>query len=132
MDVCLSVNVEVPEILNFDHHRMMQILINTICNATKFTDRGHVKVFVDFVEGTEIKPEHMKQKYGRSLMTIDDEEFVTESALEEEYAENPRQKNEYNITSNSGYSHMGDEIFNIKSFENIQKSLFILDKSSVS
>ena len=61
---CLSVNMNVPEVLEFDHHRLMQILINTVSNAAKFTDQGHVKVFVDFIVGSEISKEDMLPKYG--------------------------------------------------------------------
>ena len=60
----LSVNMNVPEVLEFDHHRLMQILINTISNAAKFTDKGQVKMHVDFLEGAEIKKEDMLPKYG--------------------------------------------------------------------
>ena len=60
---CLSVNVNVPDMLEFDHHRVIQILINTISNAAKFTDAGYVKLFVDFIEGSEIKMEDMRPKY---------------------------------------------------------------------
>ena len=46
----LSVNIDVPDILEYDGHRMMQILINLISNAAKFTEQREVKMYVDFVE----------------------------------------------------------------------------------
>ena len=60
---CLSLNIDVPEVLEFDHHRMMQILINTISNSAKFTERGHVKMYVDFITGNEIANEDVLPKY---------------------------------------------------------------------
>ena len=60
---CLSVNRNVPEVLEFDHHRLMQILINTVSNAAKFTDAGYVKMHVDFIRGNEINKEDMLPKY---------------------------------------------------------------------
>ena len=63
LDGCLFVNYNVPDILDFDHHRLMQILINTISNATKFTESGFVKVFIDFEANTEIEQDDMKPRH---------------------------------------------------------------------
>ena len=63
---CLSLNLKVPEVLEFDNHRIMQILINLISNAAKFTDKGYVKVFVDFVEDVRIRDEDMLPRQGLS------------------------------------------------------------------
>ena len=82
---CLSVNVNVPDLLEFDHHRVIQILINTISNAAKFTDAGHVKLFVDFVEGDEIRQTDMKPRYFALRL---DGQYDTWG--EEEVNENPR------------------------------------------
>ena len=82
---CLSVNVNVPDMLEFDHHRVIQILINTISNATKFTDAGHVKLFVDFIEGSEIKVEDMRPKY--FVLSSDG---LYDTFGQEEINENPR------------------------------------------
>ena len=85
-----AVNLDVPEVLEFDHHRMMQILINMVSNATKFTDRGHVKIFLDFIEGTEIKPEHMKPVHGKLLIDSQEEGNISikEPIPEEDFTEN--------------------------------------------
>ena len=91
---CLSVNIKVPEILDFDNHRVMQVLINTISNATKFTEYGFVKVFVDFEEGTQIRPEDMKPKH----TNIHEEDNGEDMKLSngnlwmEDISENPREK----------------------------------------
>ena len=80
----LSVNANVPEVLEFDHHRMMQILINMISNAAKFTDRGQVKVHVDFIRGSEIKKEDMLPKHRlfevpETLFSLDSQEDLNET-----------------------------------------------------
>ena len=84
---CLSVNMDVPEVLEIDHHRLMQILINTISNAAKFTDKGHVKVHVDFIEGSEINNEDMSPKYG---IFPQSPETVTTYMNEEDFNEKPK------------------------------------------
>ena len=76
---CMSVNVDVPDHLEFDNHRMMQILINMISNAVKFTDHGHVKLFVDFISGNEIESEEMRAKYFSTV----EEEDENQAAFEE-------------------------------------------------
>ena len=91
-----AVNLDVPEVLEFDHHRMMQIIINMVSNATKFTDQGYVKIFLDFIEGDEIKPEHMKPEHGKSLIEKLNEECDSRRIdSEEDFAENPKNKYEY-------------------------------------
>ena len=90
-----AVNVDVPEILEFDHHRMMQILINMVSNATKFTDHGYVKMFLDFIEGAEIKPEHMKPKHSKSLMKRQVEGSVINDPDSEDLIEIPKCRYEH-------------------------------------
>ena len=90
-----AVNLDVPEVLEFDHHRMMQIIINMVSNATKFTDQGYVKIFLDFIEGDEIKPEHMKPEHGKSLIENQNERCTTPLETEEDLTEDPKFKFEY-------------------------------------
>ena len=91
---CFSVNVDVPDILDFDHHRIMQILINTISNAAKFTESGFVKVYVDFEICSEIDTEAMKPKH--ALFISGSAPGLSNSILyEEEMNENPENKYEY-------------------------------------
>ena len=48
---------------------------------------------MDFIEGTEIQPEHMEQKYGNLYVGICSSENITlDPTFEEEFAENPRYK----------------------------------------
>ena len=91
---CLSINVDAPDILDFDNHRVMQVLINTISNATKFTEHGFVKVFVDFEEGNEIRPEDMKPRHTNMYETICEEErrMSNGELWAEDISENPRDK----------------------------------------
>ena len=81
----LYVNHDVPESLDFDHHRLMQILINTISNATKFTESGFVKVYIDFEVGAEIKQNDMKTRHKRFIC-----EGGSELSVAEEMIEKPR------------------------------------------
>ena len=59
--LCLDQNT--PDLLDFDKHRLMQIMINMVSNATKFTDKGYVKIYTEFVPGDEIDPLDMKPKH---------------------------------------------------------------------
>ena len=83
----LSVNTNVPEVLEFDHHRLMQILINTISNAAKFTDHGQVKVHIDFIEGTQIRKEDMFPKY---VAFMNEGPIYSESSYQEDFNEVPK------------------------------------------
>ena len=49
--------------IEYDNHRLMQILINLVSNATKFTDSGFVKIYVDFQPGQELEDHWMKARY---------------------------------------------------------------------
>lgn len=59
--LCLDVNT--PDYLDFDKHRLMQIMINMVSNATKFTDKGYVRIYGEFIPGTQIDPLDMKPKH---------------------------------------------------------------------
>ena len=100
---CLSANINMPEVLEFDSHRIMQILINTISNATKFTEHGNVKVYVDFEEGSVIRAEDMKPKHA-SLSEVSCLITNSEVIHQEELDENPRNKYEYLTISNKRFT----------------------------
>ena len=87
----LSVNIDVPDILEYDGHRMMQILINLISNAAKFTDKGEVKMYVDFVECDHIQTELMKPKHTRFAESLasEDQSAYSEVIHTEELDESP-------------------------------------------
>lgn len=59
----LSLDLSTPEYLDFDKHRLMQIMINMVSNATKFTDQGYVKIYSEFVPGDQIDPIDMKPRH---------------------------------------------------------------------
>lgn len=112
---CLSVNINVPEIVEFDSHRLMQILINTVSNASKFTDHGYVKVFVDFEEGPEICPEDMKPKHADSYGQIEDCRNRTEQLImlnQDEFLEYPEQRYESLSTGKKKFTE--DRDFHVK------------------
>lgn len=69
-----------PEQMEFDSRRLMQIMINLISNAAKFTKNGYVKLFIDFEEASEITEKAMQPRYKQLL----DE---TESANQEAFVE---------------------------------------------
>jgi len=51
----LSISGDLPQYLEIDSHRLNQILLNVIGNATKFTDKGFVKVAISWHTGKEIE-----------------------------------------------------------------------------
>ena len=51
LDLRLTVDERVPEVVLIDTLRLGQILLNLLSNAVKFTDHGHVGLAVDTVDG---------------------------------------------------------------------------------
>ena len=90
LDGCLSVSYSVPDTLEFDHHRLMQILINTISNATKFTESGYVKMFIDFEICAEIQQRDMKPRHKQFISESGNEREREAPNEEEEMSEKPR------------------------------------------
>ena len=50
----IIVDNKVPSILNIDGTRMVQILMNMLSNALKFTSSGSVKVKFDWIENQKL------------------------------------------------------------------------------
>ena len=111
---CLSVNMNVPEVVEFDHHRLMQILINTVSNAAKFTDKGYVKVHVDFIEGSGIKKEDMLPKYGIFPQNEEEDERLNTIMDEEDLNEKPT-RNFENLTLRSRKSFRVSQVNSLQS-----------------
>lgn len=99
----LFMRTSMPEIVDFDNHRLMQILMNLVTNAAKFTDQGYVKVYVDFEEGVTIDKSQMKPRHlnltNRSVETL---ENIFDGSNLEELAEKSRYNYE-NLTAVKKY-----------------------------
>ena len=62
----LAVNFNVPKLLEFDELRIKQIMMNLFTNAIKFTRKGFIHIYMDFVEATSASkpmPSDMKPRY---------------------------------------------------------------------
>ena len=70
--LCLSKRM--PTYIEFDGHRMMQIIINLVSNAAKFTKSGSVNMYFDFEETDTLSDESMRSKY-KKLLTPQDEDL---------------------------------------------------------
>jgi|GEM_PF-670186 len=66
----LTVDPNVPVILNGDHARMRQILMNIVGNSVKFTEQGSIEVSVTCARGEEILEENLRRL--RLFFTVTD------------------------------------------------------------
>jgi len=66
----LTVDPNVPVILNGDHARMRQILLKIIGNSVKFTEQGSIKVSVTCARGEETLAENLRRL--RLFFTVTD------------------------------------------------------------
>lgn len=84
----IAVNLNMPTYIEFDELRMKQIFLNLISNATKFTQKGFVNIFIDFLEGSEYSPSELRPKYTGVLAqesnclldTADNEDYFLQEA----------------------------------------------------
>lgn len=57
------VSSSIPTYVKIDPHRIMQIVLNMTTNAAKFTDKGSVKWYVDFVTTNQLGEKELKPWY---------------------------------------------------------------------
>ena len=54
----MSIEKSIPKLLNTDHQRVMQVLLNLIDNAVKFTERGYIDIHVTWLNDKQrVEPE---------------------------------------------------------------------------
>ena len=92
----LAVNYNVPKKLEFDELRMRQIAMNLLTNATKFTQKGFINTFVDFIDTKETSPniQDMKPKYFGVAQQESDQILLTNSSDDFSFQEFPTHTHE--------------------------------------
>ena len=53
---CLKIAKNVPKYLKLDEQRMIQIILNLVSNACKFTEKGQVRIYVGWEHATQRQP----------------------------------------------------------------------------
>ena len=81
----LYMNENVPDYLMLDCHRITQIIINLITNATKFTEKGFVNIHIDFVEKSLVNEVNMWPVYVSSQYNRESKSEETLAAFSGEY-----------------------------------------------
>ena len=56
----LTIQRDFPSQVFFDPHRLSQILLNLVSNSIKFTEKGHIKLFLSFEEADELPIDRFK------------------------------------------------------------------------
>ena len=87
----LAINYNVPRQLEFDELRMRQIGMNLLTNAIKFTQKGFINSFVDFIDTNETSPksQDMKPKYFGVAHQESDKILLTSSSDDFSFQEFP-------------------------------------------
>ena len=50
----MKIQKDIPVILNIDHYRLTQIFLNLVGNSVKFTDKGSIKINVEWIKDTNL------------------------------------------------------------------------------
>ena len=53
----LKIQKDIPQVLNLDHYRLTQILLNLVGNSVKFTDRGRINISMEWISHTDMVEE---------------------------------------------------------------------------
>ena len=92
----LAINFNVPSQIEFDELRMRQIVMNLLTNAIKFTHKGFINTFIDFVDTNEAMPsiQDMKPRYFGITQQGSDKIHLTTSTDDYSFQEFPSQNHE--------------------------------------
>ena len=104
-----SVNLNVPKYLIFDELRIRQIFMNIITNATKFTQKGSVSIFADFLDIREINRADLKPRYAGILLK-ESTQLIHEASYEDHsLQEDPQFKHEILTATTKKFRNVSGE-----------------------
>ena len=74
----MKIAKNVPKALLFDHYRLTQVFLNLVTNATKYTEKGSIKINVQWIDNHEEVNERCFKPYPFSQETDDQDEGIFE------------------------------------------------------
>ena len=103
----LAINFNVPSQIEFDELRMRQIVMNLLTNAIKFTHKGFINTFIDFVDTNEAMPsiQDMKPRYFGVAQQEFDKILLTSSSDDFSFQEFPSHKHEILTLNTKKFRH---------------------------